>query len=607
MSLVILSNEINENHDIIEPANKFRNYLTNTMTIKKDSQVAVNAVKIVKGGTFRLPRNLMWYSYFGPDFASDVNRYMRCILTNIRHNSASDTEVDVESMANHLTKSFLYGFPYPAFQNADTKVTVKYDADNQFEGYDYKLNYNGVLTNQVPTEEDEWIRYPNSEVGSIKMEKTGGAGNFIDATTTSRYNSLIHTKPLSPYSGVFEVGINEKAGWCFGLTTSGLGFDQGEGNTLFEQYNLGASMTVYNGSADSAQTTDMRKIFREAFPLYTIFSRGSSAGGPNTYLCMNTLGFRSGQNVSANVFREVKYWRHNAGIGNAQIQLNGSGYDRIRIKYSGELIEVYIRDHKAKWVTLVHPSVSSLSGDVFKPVSSECWTLYPYAALTKSGIGPLQIHTVDSLDVVGATPKLINNIEADYNARLISNGQTDLIRDLSSLFDIVKFDLAGGFNTNTFTSYMPTLVMLPQDPIYTIQARGGESLGFANAQIVASWTRNNGGKPNNLTYTLSSAVVPKITNKSNLFVRLDNFNAKSHNGLVHRESKIIYALPRFSNSGEETGALFFEANEKTYIDLENPNDININEFDISIVNDNETLAVLTGKTVVVLYFREKPK
>ena len=605
MSLVILSNEINENHDIIEPANKFRNYLTNTMTIKKNSQVAVNAVKIVKGGTFRLPRNLMWYSYFGPDFASDQFRYMRCILTNIRHNSASDTEVDVESMAEHLTKSFLYGFPYPAFQNADTKVTVKYDADNQFEGYDYKLNYNGVLTNQVPTEESEWLRYPDSAVGSIKMEKTGGAGNFIDATTTSKYNSLIHTKPLSPYSGVFEVGINDKAGWCFGLTTSGLGFDQGGGNTLFEQFNKSIADFTYLGSNESRLGTNMRDIFTTAFPLYSVFSRGEVGG--NVYLCMNTLGVNN--DIETNVFREVKYWRNNAGIGNTQIQLNGGGYDRLRIKYSGELIEVYIRDFKGKWVTLVHPSVSSLSGDVFKPVSSECWTLYPYTALTKTGIGPLQVHTVDSLDGVDGIypPKLINNIEADYNARLISNGQTDLIRDLSSLFDITNFDLAGGFNTNTFTSYMPTLVMLPQDPIYTIQARGGESLGFANAQIVASWTRNNGGKPNNLNYTLSSAVVPKITNKSNLFVRLDNFNAKSHNGLVHRESKIIYALPRFSNSGQETGALFFEANEKTFIDLENPNDININEFDISIVNDNETLAVLTGKTVVVLYFREKPK
>ena len=49
----------------------------------------------------------------------------------------------------------------------------------------------------------------------------------------------------------------------------------------------------------------------------------------------------------------------------------------------------------------------------------------------------------------------------------------------------------------------------------------------------------------------------------------------------------------------------FEATEKTYIDLNNAEDILANDFDLSIVQEDETLADLTGKSIIVLYFRQK--
>ena len=69
-------------------------------------------------------------------------------------------------------------------------------------------------------------------------------------------------------------------------------------------------------------------------------------------------------------------------------------------------------------------------------------------------------------------------------------------------------------------------------------------------------------------------------------------------------SKIISHLPRFDNSGNETGGLYFEPHEKTYLALNNPDTLYINSFDIDIVYENETLCTaLTGKTIVCLHIR----
>ena len=146
--------------------------------------------------------------------------------------------------------------------------------------------------------------------------------------------------------------------------------------------------------------------------------------------------------------------------------------------------------------------------------------------------------------------------------------------------------------------YLPTFILAPQDRVITRDARGMETLGF-NTGIVNTFAKAG------TNYSINGVDANRISSKSNLFVRLDNFTQLSYNAGLGRESKIIYALPRFSNSGEDTGSLFFEATEKTFIDLNNTDDILANDFDISIVQENETLADLNGKSIVVLYFRQK--
>ena len=65
-------------------------------------------------------------------------------------------------------------------------------------------------------------------------------------------------------------------------------------------------------------------------------------------------------------------------------------------------------------------------------------------------------------------------------------------------------------------------------------------------------------------------------------------------------------MPRFDNAGNETGSLYYQPNFPLYIDLDNPNEILVNQFDLDIVYDNEQLCTgITGKTVICLHIKQK--
>ena len=88
---------------------------------------------------------------------------------------------------------------------------------------------------------------------------------------------------------------------------------------------------------------------------------------------------------------------------------------------------------------------------------------------------------------------------------------------------------------------------------------------------------------------------------------MDNFGQNVMNALVKNRSKIISHLPRFDNN-QSTGRLYFEPKNFVWIDLDNPSELNVTDFDISFCYSNEQYAtILTGQSIVCLYFRAKPK
>lgn len=89
------------------------------------------------------------------------------------------------------------------------------------------------------------------------------------------------------------------------------------------------------------------------------------------------------------------------------------------------------------------------------------------------------------------------------------------------------------------------------------------------------------------------------------FVRISNLTQSSFNGAKQSVSKIVYHLPRFSDSGKEFGELFLSSNEKTYVKLNNTSIISLNQLDIQIVDVNEIpVDDLSGGTIVVFHVRK---
>jgi hypothetical protein len=108
-----------------------------------------------------------------------------------------------------------------------------------------------------------------------------------------------------------------------------------------------------------------------------------------------------------------------------------------------------------------------------------------------------------------------------------------------------------------------------------------------------------------LSETFVSLNVPEQISTNSIFVRLNNFLQRSINGQTNGVSKIIYHVPRFDNAGNEFGGLFFEPGERVYIKLHNTTRLMRNEFSLSLVNPDETLATnITGKTIIMLHFRK---
>ncbi len=95
--------------------------------------------------------------------------------------------------------------------------------------------------------------------------------------------------------------------------------------------------------------------------------------------------------------------------------------------------------------------------------------------------------------------------------------------------------------------------------------------------------------------------LPAIAN----FVRVKNLTHQTFNMANKAFSKILYCIPRFDSTGSDTGNLFFEANEKTYVKLNNTTIINVNSLDIDLVSADERIATnYVGQTVVIFHIRQ---
>jgi len=594
MSLVVLSNQYDKKNEILENPSKWRNFLTNSFTIKKDSQVAVNSVKIVKTGVYSIPESFFIYGYFNNTAYNDNDNAgeYSILATILKEDRENRTDINVNTLANVLTNTIKYAFPHPNFQNSLTKATALLDANTgEFNGIDYTLNYDGTLNNALNTLATDWDSFPVTVNVGIQGQPAPTISldpntQTISSTTGGEYNTLVYKKaPISLAGGVFKTNFPNKSGYFVGFTR--LGQFIPETNKYRSPYRtLDIEVNVINPAKSKPPNTNLMKKILRVKPDFIVYTRG------NTVMEIAHITY-DGERCILNV---IDYYTHNPNIGNSPEVITASS-QFIQFTCTGEQIIITGNLDNKGVKTFYSNALSNLSGSNLKPIYAECWNLYPCVGI--NDVSPFSIEVLE----------LNNNLNFDYDSktnfmkydlfqRYIAQGKIDLLNKLDllthqkSLTDFTRV-------SDVYTNYKVSFILSPQNDL-TRNARGMKTLGF-DFGLVSDFTQAGS------TWSIDSNTDIDIVNSRALFVRLDNFNQLSYNAGVNRESKIIYSLPRFSNNGQDTGSLFFEASEKTYIDLNNASDIDINSFDVSIVNEDETLADLTGKSIVVVHFREKPK
>jgi hypothetical protein len=101
----------------------------------------------------------------------------------------------------------------------------------------------------------------------------------------------------------------------------------------------------------------------------------------------------------------------------------------------------------------------------------------------------------------------------------------------------------------------------------------------------------------------SSSSFPKFHTKS-LFIKCPTLTHQSYNGSTGSMSKILAQIPRFDNSGNDFGSLYFQMNDRVYLKLNNPKELVLQDIQIDLCGRNEQIASdLAGSTEVVLHIR----
>ena len=131
-------------------------------------------------------------------------------------------------------------------------------------------------------------------------------------------------------------------------------------------------------------------------------------------------------------------------------------------------------------------------------------------------------------------------------------------------------------------------------------------LGFSPFSVNGDSGMTHSGGYHGASFT--SVTKPSLSSQQSTFIRVPTLTHETYNFNTGNPSKILFQIPRFDNSGAETGALYFQNSDKSFIDLKNAAPLRLTDIDVHLVRKDETCTKdLTGSTEVVFLIRPKGK
>ena len=629
MSLVILSNTSLYKGDQFGPADgidraySFSNQLQTPIVIPKNSEVALQSLKINKDGTFQVGRsNSLFYQYIGTKLTDSFtfDRSPRHPgYTRIYPHGETDTDTFAENVTTAMNKAIYH----PDLQALAT-CEVKRNSSTSFDGYELKYDKASSAsgTNNKPTQNSSSSNqadFVKGDLFSDGWEYVGSNHRFYKRSTNASENprafAQIKSSPLSCTQGNFQVNYGNASNWSVGLSrycNPQVKHVTPDGTQVFRYFDK-PPYCKHNGLGFYDYLAC--SVYNNASDIYELRMYQTVANG-----------LRDGLEL-----KEVDYWNGSGSPVSEPYDLSGnaSGFNHIQFTVDGEAVDVTLTKGVSSTPSKIcSPDYQAADNKTsyFKPVAQTCAYLYGKMEIRGTADGDartddyLQIHKYEGRDITGFNydgfdTTLPNSLP--LNQRLTNQDWYATLLNIKTLGYLIDVDTRA-FNRMSSTSGIHTFVrtsggkiaynvvpILSQSDKYqpTLYANTEEILGFNGASPMENPSSFNGSQ-----VIFTSSTVPELISNQSVFVRLNGLTQRSTNGATGNQSQIIYHCPRFDNSGNQTGGLFFEPGEKTYLDINNSSDIQVNNLSIDFVDKRERfMKSVVGSSVVVLHIRQKPK
>lgn len=608
MSLVLLSND-NTTAQFegggIAQANSWTNVLQTPMIIPKNAEVALQSLRVNKAATTSIDfSNNKFYTYIGQgrsaDGFDDPSKDTRMVAPAILKEGDYTAQSFVDNSLLPALREAIFHPDYQDRVNASVQETVTGD----FEGYNIKFGEGDTPPSDVFPSDSEFV-----------------AAGYYNGLVTDSFTWTNSNKRFT--KNVSEVGQRG-----YGIATR-YPMSVRQAKHVANFANAGADQWAIGLSryADGAKEIEGLEEGSFAIPDWAEETLGDwydfgVIRDPEDKLRIYHAVVKDNSDRKL-VMDEVEYYGYTGASSTEPYDLgtNASGFGEVEFFLDGEQVNVYLRKAGGGGRTLIcSPDLGTTEKENYvKPINMSCQYLYPkYEVVEDDAYITMVNH--EGVDVQNFKYDGVNDDDTltfqDFYATakvgqyFASDNRLYNIRTQCRSADLfgVYNNFDDGFDTeHTFQKYSVSLpkialIVAPDTTYYrpSDRANAANVLGFDGETVVDNPTQTTGFK------TFTSHEVPRNLVKNSMFVRLTSLTQKSSNGFTGNESKILYHCPRFDAAGRDSGELYYEPAEKTYLDISNPNDIQVNSFSVDFVTRDEILiGGMMGNSTVMLHIREK--
>lgn len=639
MSLIITSSQDPSNipQTGVSAPYQYRNDFRSGVKIPANSEIAVESVKINRNPALDYEQGQVSLFWMGERLATNASleESMSWIIPSINRIDKNLSPSDFKEQFEKIIKMAYSLHPEIDSNNITmTPIHTTTSVIHPFQGYRYNIPQIGAsATSIIPPSGYEKVIYgdlqwngttatADSDDTYFQLQPTGPAGgpiSLFDGQITFN-NFTGNNWSVGLARPIYNDGVRwvrDNPTWSHMDERGGVGFDGDQLYDYVAQVGLDNLLRLYHLVPD-AQNDEGSLVMEEIIYYQKNNTATTANNGSNS-------SFATGTPIPSASISDITF-----NIENEQVIISASG----------------------KIVCApINTTSASFKDQVPKPVNQNCWKMYPTAGLWEDA---------DDLDITSyrcrTNTTMFNNtlpnnwgfksiIHADMDD--VFNEAVDLDSDSAKFGhyivndpwvgaknwpqtldnrDIMKrFLTAGiqltpgtspyirpyhGLNASTMSSYEP-LFITGKSERYTqniVQEWTPNSMSVLGFSPFAVAPLENSVTPSSGQASFTSTTRPSMSSENSTFIRVPTLNHKTLNFGTGNPSKILFQVPRFDNSGAETGALFFQNPDKTYIDLNNPTDFTITDLDVHFVRKDETFAKdLTGSSEVLFHIRPKSK